>query len=106
MKDSISFEEVKQIFRDSIDDSANINELLQNVANRIYLKGKNETLVCNDTQGTNSGCWNCNHCHDSGALSGWFCDIHGDLNKCNRLVYRCGAWAEKREYKIDAKDVT
>ena len=38
----ISFEEVKQIFQESIDDSANINELLQNVANKIYQKGFND----------------------------------------------------------------
>ena len=44
---------------------------------------------------SDSACWNCNHCHDGGALSGWFCDIHGDLNKCNRLVYRCKAWTER-----------
>lgn len=37
----ISFEEVKQIFQESIDDSANINELLQSVANKIYQKGLN-----------------------------------------------------------------
>lgn len=38
----ISFEEVKQIFHESIDDSANINELLQSVANKIYQKGLND----------------------------------------------------------------
>lgn len=38
----ISFDEVKQMFRDSIDESANINELLQNVANKIYQKGFND----------------------------------------------------------------
>lgn len=43
MKDNISFDEVKQIFRESIDESANINELLQNVANKIFLKGKDES---------------------------------------------------------------
>ena len=37
----ISFDEVKQMFRDSIDESANINDLLQNVANKIYQKGLN-----------------------------------------------------------------
>ena len=40
----ISFEEVKQIFQESIDDSANINELLQNVANKIYQKGFKEPM--------------------------------------------------------------
>lgn len=49
----ISFDEVKQIFLESIDDSSNINELIKNVANRIYQKGKNEALVFNDVQGTN-----------------------------------------------------
>ena len=44
---SISFDEVKQIFLESIDDSSNINELIKNVANRIYQKGKNEALVTN-----------------------------------------------------------
>ena len=95
MKENISFEEVKQIFRDSMDDSANINELLQTVANKIYQKGKNEALAYNDVQVTNPGCWNCNHFHDGGALSGWFCDINGGLDKCNRFVYRCRAWTEK-----------
>ena len=38
----ISFEEIKQIFQESIDDSVNINELLQNVANKIYQKGFND----------------------------------------------------------------
>ena len=38
----ISFEEVKQLFQESIDDSANINELLKNVANKIYQKGFND----------------------------------------------------------------
>lgn len=38
----ISFEEVKQIFQESIDNSANINELLQSVANKIYQKGFND----------------------------------------------------------------
>ena len=40
----ISFDEVKQMFRDSIDESANINDLLQSVANKIYQKGLNEKL--------------------------------------------------------------
>lgn len=38
----ISFEEVKQIFQESIDDSSNINELLKSVANKIYQKGFND----------------------------------------------------------------
>ena len=62
MKDGISFEEVKQIFRDSIDDSANINELLQNVANKIYQKGKNESKQMqsfNELPMSDSACWNC-----------------------------------------------
>ena len=84
----ISFEEVKQMFRESIDDSANMNELLQSVANKIYQRGFDD--------GRPKACWNCNHCHDGGALSGWFCDIHGDLNTCNRLVYRCNAWVKKK----------
>ena len=40
----ISFEEVKQLFQESIDDSANINELLKNVANKIYQKGLNDGI--------------------------------------------------------------
>ena len=51
-------------------------------------------------------CNTCRHCHDGGALSGWFCDIHGSLKNCNRCVYNCKAWTEKLEYNIDAKDVT
>lgn len=42
MNDQISFSEVKEMFKESIDDSANINELLQNVANKIYQKGFND----------------------------------------------------------------
>lgn len=41
----ISFEEVKQMFRDSIDESANINDLLQSVANKIYQKGLNNGMA-------------------------------------------------------------
>ena len=40
----ISFDEVKQMFRDSIDESANINDLLQSVANKIYQKGFNDGI--------------------------------------------------------------
>ena len=40
----ISFDEVKQMFRDSIDESANINDLLQSVANKIYQKGLNGSI--------------------------------------------------------------
>ena len=40
----ISFDEVKQMFRDSIDESANINDLLQSVANKIYQKGLNDGI--------------------------------------------------------------
>ena len=104
----ISFNEVKRIIIDSIDESKNMNELIQTTVNKIYEKGFNDgrPKYAHDLPIMDYACWNCNHCHDGGALSGWFCDIHGDLNKCNRLVYRCGAWAEKREYQIDAKDVT
>ena len=41
----ISFDEVKQMFRDSIDESANINDLLQSVANKIYLKGFHDGIL-------------------------------------------------------------
>ena len=37
--EEITFEEVKKMFHDAIDNSANINELCQNVANKIYQKG-------------------------------------------------------------------
>ena len=109
MADSISFDEVKQIIRDAIDDSANINELLQNVANRIYQKGKNETYQQQEARElpmTNCACWNCTHCHDGGALSGWFCDIHGSLSKTNRFVYKCGAYVYKTNYEVDSSSVT
>ena len=104
----ISFDEVKRIIIDSIDESKNMNELIQTTVNKIYEKGFNDgrPKYAHDLPIMDSACWNCNHCHDGGALSGWFCDIHGDLNKCNRLVYRCGAWTEKLEYQIDIKDVT
>lgn len=44
----ISFDEVKQMFRDSIDESANINDLLQSVANKIYQKGLNNGSIKQD----------------------------------------------------------
>ena len=105
---SISFDEVKQMFCESINDSKNINELLQIVANKIYQKGFDDgkQKFVHDLPLSDSACWNCEHFHDGGALSGWFCDIHGDLNKCNRLVYKCKAWTEKHGYQIDAKNVT
>ena len=104
----ISFDEVKRIIIDSIDESKNMNELIQTTVNKIYEKGFNDgrPKYAHDLPIMDSACWNCNHCHDGGALSGWFCDIHGDLNKCNRFIYRCGAWTEKHEYQIDAKNVT
>lgn len=42
---SISFDDVKQVFLESIDDSENINEILQTVANKIYQKGKDNALA-------------------------------------------------------------
>lgn len=35
----ISFDEVKQMFRESVDESKNMNEILQTVVNKIYQKG-------------------------------------------------------------------
>ena len=35
----MNFEEVKQLVLDSIDESANMNELIQTVINKIYQKG-------------------------------------------------------------------
>ena len=38
----MDFEEVKQIVRDSVDESANLDELIQIVVNKIYQKGKDD----------------------------------------------------------------
>ena len=96
------------MFRESIDDSANINELLQSVADKIYQKGfeQGRPKFTHDLPLSDSACWNCEHCHDGGAISGWFCDIHGSLSKTNKLVYRCCAWTEKHDYQIDSSNET
>ena len=39
----MEFEEVKQIVKDSIDESENLNELIQIVVNKIYQKGKDDS---------------------------------------------------------------
>ena len=39
----MDFEEVKQIVMDAIDESENLNELIQIVVNKIYQKGKNDS---------------------------------------------------------------
>jgi len=74
MKDNamgISFEEVKQIFQESIDDSANINELLQSVADKIYKKGLNDGIAPMKGRRQRVNCENCKHYYEDQSEYHW-----------------------------------
>lgn len=45
----ITFEEVKELFKESIDTKDNMNQALENLIQSIYLKGYNEALEQQDS---------------------------------------------------------